>query len=62
MDVVTPDIEILSKNLYASLDPSLSNDDRAIVYQVGSYISKVTITYFSDIWTSLYLCNSQSTF
>ena len=31
---VTPDIEALSKNLYASLDPSLSNDDRTIVYQV----------------------------
>ena len=34
MDTVTPDIETLSKNLYASLDPSLSNDDRTIVYQV----------------------------
>ena len=34
MDTVIPDIEILSKNLYASLDPSLNNDDRTIVYQV----------------------------
>lgn len=34
MDTGTPDIETLSKNLYASLDPSLSNDDRTIVYQV----------------------------
>ena len=37
VDTATPDVEILSRNLYASLDPSLSNDERAIpvyMYQV----------------------------
>ena len=44
---VTPDIETLSKNLYASLDPSLSNDDRTIVYQVRTdNLSSVTRLLF----------------
>ena len=51
MDTVTPevtrDIETLSKNLYASLDPSLSNDDRTIVYQVRTdNLSSVTRLLF----------------
>ena len=36
MDTATPDVETLSRNLYASLDPSLNNDERASVYQVRS--------------------------
>ena len=36
MDTATPDVEILSRNLYTSLDPSLSNDERATVYQVSN--------------------------
>ena len=46
MDTVTPDIETLSKNLYASLDPTLSNDDRTIVYQVRSSVTRVLFFYF----------------
>ncbi|XP_065919191.1 exportin-5-like [Dysidea avara] len=30
---VVPDVEVLSRNLYASLDPSLNNTDRVAVYQ-----------------------------
>ena len=45
MDTVTPDLEVLSKNLHASLDPSLSNDERAIVYQVSTGHAHLTQTY-----------------
>ena len=41
MDTVTLDIETLSKNLYASLDPTPSNDDRTIVYQVRSSVTRL---------------------
>ena len=44
MDTVTPDLEVLSKNLHASLDPSLSNDERAIVYQVSTGHAHLTQT------------------
>ena len=43
MDTATPDLEVLSKNLHASLDPSLSNDERAIVYQVSTGNTHLTV-------------------
>ena len=48
MDTATPDVEILSRNLYASLDPSLSNDERATVYQVSNFCVFGPLLYYWD--------------
>jgi len=48
------DIEVLSKNLYVSLDPSLNNNDRTIVYEVIKCIRAFTYLYICmQYWTKL---------